>query len=46
MSEQNKPFVVTYRRKFMIEGPRLTLASPPETHGGQSVSSRMVFVRA
>jgi hypothetical protein len=37
---------VSYRRQFTIEGERLTLASPPETHEGASVASRLVFVRA
>ena len=37
---------VTYRRQFGIEGDRLTLASPPEAHGGEVVSSRLIFVRA
>jgi hypothetical protein len=37
---------VSYRRQFTIEGERLTLASPPETHGGQTLASRLIFVRA
>ena len=37
---------ITYRRQYQIEGQRLTLASPPESHGGQTVSSRLTFVRA
>jgi hypothetical protein len=37
---------VSYHRKFTIEGDRLTLASTPETHMGETVTSRMIFVRA
>lgn len=37
---------VTYHRKYTIEGERLTLASTPETHAGETVTSRMIFVRA
>ena len=37
---------ITYRRQFGIEGDRLTLASPPETHDGRTISSRLIFVRA
>jgi hypothetical protein len=37
---------INYRRKFMIEGQRLVLASPPESHAGVMVASRMIFVRA
>lgn len=37
---------ITYRRQFGIEGDRLTLASPPETHDGRTLSSRLIFVRA
>jgi hypothetical protein len=36
---------VSYHRKFAIEGDRLTLASPPETHAGVTVASRLIFVR-
>jgi hypothetical protein len=35
-----------YRRQFGIDGDRLTLASPPEAHAGEVVSSRLIFVRA
>lgn len=35
-----------YRRQFSIDGDRLTLASPPEPHGGEVLSSRLIFVRA
>lgn len=35
-----------YRRQFAIDGERLTLASPPEAHAGQVVSSRLIFVKA
>jgi hypothetical protein len=37
---------ISYHRKFTIEGDRLTLASTPETHVGETVTSRMIFVRA
>lgn len=37
---------ITYRRQFGIEGDRLTLVSPPETHDDRVVSSRLIFVRA
>lgn len=36
----------TFRRQFLIEGDRLTLATPPETVGGETVTNRLVFVRA
>jgi hypothetical protein len=37
---------ISYRRQFIIEGERLTLASPPEVHNGATVASRLVFARA
>jgi hypothetical protein len=37
---------ISYHRKFTIEGDRLTLASTPEAHMGEVVTSRMIFVRA
>lgn len=37
---------INYRRQFGIDGDRLTLASPPEPHAGEVVSSRLIFVRA
>lgn len=37
---------VNYRRQFGIDGDRLTLASPPEAHAGEVLSSRLIFVRA
>jgi hypothetical protein len=37
---------ISYHRQFTIEGDRLTLASPPESHGGATVASRLIFVRA
>jgi hypothetical protein len=37
---------VSYHRQYSIEGDRLTLASSPETHAGESVASRLTFVRA
>jgi hypothetical protein len=36
---------VTYRRQYVIEGDRLTLATPPETHAGELLVSRLIFVR-
>ncbi|MDR3512368.1 MAG: lipocalin-like domain-containing protein [Caulobacteraceae bacterium] len=36
---------VNYRRQFGIDGDRLTLASPPEAHAGEVLSSRLIFVR-
>ena len=37
---------ISYRRQFLIEGDRLTLASLPERHGGETLMSRLIFVRA
>jgi hypothetical protein len=37
---------ISYHRKFTIEGDRLTLASTPETHVGETMTSRLIFVRA
>jgi hypothetical protein len=37
---------ISYRRQYLIEGERLTLASPPERHGGEMLTSRLIFVRS
>jgi hypothetical protein len=36
---------ISYRRQFLIDGDRLTLASPPESHAGETFTSRLIFVR-
>jgi hypothetical protein len=36
---------ISYHRQYVIEGDRLVLASPPETHAGVTTASRLTFVR-
>jgi len=36
----------SYRRQYVLDGDRLTLASAPEAHAGQQIRTRLVFSRA